>query len=223
MKKFRPFALLLLILAPSWLAAQSHDFGGLLKLSFEQRIVKDFDFKLETEGRFCHNFTSFERLKVGGSFDYSFLKKNRLKLSLGANYLLYNDLGTAEHRGRVMGCLTYTEKFGAFKLSYRVRVQATFYDESRGDFKVNPKTYLRNRLQFSYDFAGKNMGIYASTEFFLRLYQKCFVDQFRTVLGWDYKLSKGHKIGFFLRADNEIQVKMPENVYYIGFAYTFKN
>lgn len=208
-----------------FVSAQQHDFGGLLNLEFQQKVVKNLNFNLETEARFNHCFTSFDRLKVGASFDYSFLKKKRLKISLGANYLLYNDLGTAEHRGRIVGALTYTEKFSNFKISYRVRVQSTFYDELRGDYKFNPKTYLRNRLQLEYSFKEKGMDLYASTEFFLRLYQKGnnFVDDFRTIVGWDYKLNKGNSIGLFFRVDNEIQVKNPENTYYIGFAYGFKN
>lgn len=213
-----------LLLLPCCLRAQSHDFGGLLNIGFEQKITKGFNFNAEAEGRFNQCLTHFDRLKIGTAFDYSFLKK-RLKVAVGANYLLYNQLGTAEHRGRIHGTLTYSEKIWQFKLSFRVRVQSTFYDELRSDPKFNPKTYLRNRLQFEYAFFGKPMSIYASTEFFLRLYKKNnhFIDNFRTILGWDYKLNQGNTIGLFFRMDNEIQVSDPENVYYIGFKYGFKN
>lgn len=225
MKRLAILLLLLCCIVPMKLSAQQHDFGGLVNLGFEQKVVKGLDFNLEAEGRFNHFFTSFDRLKIGASFDYSFLKKKRLKITLGANYLLYNDLGMADHRGRVIGTLTYTEKIKNFKLSYRARVQSTFYDELRGYHKFNPKTYLRNRLQLGYNFKEKGMEIYASTEFFLRLYQKGnnFVDNFRTIVGWDCKLNKGNTIGLYFRVDNEIQVKNPENTYYIGFRYGFKH
>ena len=225
MRRIFGFIFLLCCGATLSLSAQQYDFGGLLNLEFEQKVVKKLDFNLETEARFNRNFTSFDRFKVGTSFDYSFLKKKRLKLSLGADYLLYNDLGTTEHRGRVVGALTYTEKFSNFKLNYRVRLQSTFYDELRGYHTINPKTYLRNRLQMTYTFKEKGMNVYASTEFFLRLYQRenYFIDNFCTIVGWEYKLNKKNSIGIFFRMDNEIQVKNPENNFYIGIKYGFQN
>lgn len=220
----KKFWLILFMLLPLALPAQTHDCGGLVDFGFEQTIVKNFHFNLEAEGRFQKHFTSFDRLKVGTAFDYSFLKKKRLKVAAGAYYLLYNDEGIVENRWRIQSALTYTEKFTHLHLSYRVRVQSTFYDALRGDYSVNPKTYLRNRLQVEYQLLNKPMSFYASTEFFLRLYrQDYFVDQFRTILGWSFKLNKGNKISVFLRADNEIQVANPENVYYVGFSYNLKN
>ena len=71
---------LLLMLALPWAGrAQSHDFGGIMELGFEQKLAKGLELGLEGEGRLNHNFTSFNRLKVGAELDYSFLKKKRLK------------------------------------------------------------------------------------------------------------------------------------------------
>ena len=217
--------LMLLLVLPGVGWAQSHDFGGIVELGFEQKLAKGLELGLEGEGRFNHCFTSFNRLKIGADLDYSFLKKKRLKVSVGAYYLLYNRYGTAEHRGRIVGALTYAEKISDFKLSIRARVQSTFYDMQRGYHKFNPKTYLRGRVQFEYAFPSIRMSIYASTEFFLRIYQKdeFFIDNFRTIAGCNFKVGNGHTMGVFLRVDNEIQVSEPENVYYIGLKYNFKN
>lgn len=226
MLKKRAFVSMLLLFAlSSVVRGQSHDFGGILELGFEQKLAKGLELGLEGEGRFNHCFTSFNRLKIGADLDYSFLKKKRLKVSLGAAYLLYNRYGTIENRGRIIGSLTYTEKFSDFKLSLRARVQSTFYDMQRGYHKFNPKTYLRGRLQFDYTFSQLNMSIFASTEFFLSLYKKndIFIENFRTIAGCNFKVGNGHTMGVFLRVDNEIQVAEPENVYYIGLKYNFKN
>lgn len=215
--------LFLLLFLPIGLYAQSHDCGGIISVGFEQRIVKNFDFGLDAEGRFNHCFTQFDRLKVGASFEFSFLKKKRLKVGAGGYYLLKND-DYLENRWRVQGSLTYTEKIRQFRLSYRVRVQSLFFDERRGSHSFNPKTYLRNRLRIEYMFPQVPVTLYASTEFFLRLYKKnYFIDEFRTLIGCDYRLNKGNKIGIFLRSDNEIQVANPDNTYYVGFSYRFKN
>ena len=132
LKKSAFLSLLLLFALPWVMRGQSHDFGGIVDLGFEQKLAKGLDLGLEGEGRFNHCFTSFNRLKIGADLDYSFLKKKRLKVSLGAAYLLYNRYGTVENRGRIIGSLTYTEKFSDFKLSLRARVQSTFYDMQRG-------------------------------------------------------------------------------------------
>ena len=205
--------------------AQTHEAGGIVALGYEKKIVKGLDFNLGGELRFDQNFMAFDRFKLSAGLDYSFLKKKRLKISVRGYYLLANKSDFFENRGRVSAAVTYTEKFNQFRLSYRVRVQTTFYDESRSEHKFNPKTYLRNRLQLEYNFFAKPMKIYASTEFFLRLYQKnrCFIDNFRTELGWSYKFSQGSAVGLFLRADNEIQVKNPSNVYSLGITYNFKH
>lgn len=226
MLKKSAFLLLLLLFALPWaVRGQSHDLGGIVELGFEQKLAKGLELGLEGEGRFNHCFTSFNRLKIGADLEYSFLKKKRLKVSLGGAYLLYNQYGTIENRGRIIGALTYTEKFSNFKLSLRARVQSTFYDMQRGYHKFNPKTYLRGRLQFDYTFPEIRMTVFASTEFFLRLYQKdrIFIDDFRTIAGCNFKVGNGHTLGVFFRVDNEIQVSEPENVYYIGFKYGFKN
>lgn len=226
MLKKRAFVSMLLLFAlSSVVRGQSHDFGGILELGFEQKLAKGLELGLEGEGRFNHCFTSFNRLKIGADLDYSFLKKKRLKVSLGAAYLLYNRYGTIENRGRIIGSLTYTEKFSDFKLSLRARVQSTFYDMQRGYHKFNPKTYLRGRLQFDYTFSQLRMSIFASTEFFLSLYKKndIFIENFRTIAGCNFKVGNGHTLGVFLRVDNEVQVSEPENVYYIGLKYNFRN
>ena len=65
--------------------------------------------------------------------------------------------------------------------------------------------------------------LHASEEFWWRLYKPGdnIIDQLRSVIGLEYKINKHHTLDFFLRSDNEVQVKNPENVLYVGVAYTF--
>lgn len=213
--------LLFFVLAVS---AQTHDFGGVVGAEYEKKIGGGFAFSSELEGRFDHCFTSFNRLKVGASFDYTFFRKH-FKVGAFANYLLSNEHSYFENRGKIGGFLTYNQPINNFSINYRVRVQSLFYDETHKDHKYNPKTYLRNRLQIEYDLFHKPVKIYASTEFFLRLYQRenCFIDAFRTILGVQYRFNRNSAIDIYFRADNEIQVSSPTNCYYIGVAYKFKH
>lgn len=226
MKRFKiPIVTLVLfvlaIQAP--VLAQTYECGGLLGAEFDFKIVNKLHLSVESEGRFNQNFTNFDRFKLGAGLDYSFWKK-RFKIAAGADYLVSNQQDYYENRGRVQGSLSYTAKIQQFELSYRVRVQSTFYDESHKDHKFNPKTYLRNRLQVEYNFFEKPLKLYASTEFFLRLYQNdnYIIDEFRTQLGMNYKFNAHNSLGVFLRADTPIQVKNPDYAFYLGIVYGFK-
>ena len=213
-----------LFCVPVILCAQTYDAGGLLGMEYGKKIGKGFHFGAIAELRLNEYYTNFDRMKVGGEFDYTFFKK-RFKIRIGAHYLLTDQENYYENRGRVYASFTYTEKIKRFKLSFRVRPQATFYETTYGNHKVNPKTYLRNRLQLTYSFFSKPVKLYVSTEFFLRLYQKknYFIDNFRTLVGAEYQFNDRSSLNMFFRVDNEIQVKNPANVFYVGVFYNFSH
>jgi hypothetical protein len=205
------------------LQAQTTDFGAIVGAGYSGKIVKGFGYSVEGEVKTGGNFTDFNRLKASAGLGYSFWK-SRFKVSVDFDYILKNRETYMENRYRVSGGLTYSEKIRSFKLSLRSKYQASFYDESRAEHKFNPKTYVRNRFEISYSFFSKPVKLYASTEMFIRLYKKDarFIDEMRTVVGVTYRLNKNNSLDFYLRADNEVQVKNPANIYYIGVGYSFK-
>ena len=205
------------------LQAQTTDFGAIVGAGYSGKIVKGFGYSVEGEVKTSGNFTEFNRFKASAGLGYSFWK-SRFKVSADFDYILKNREIYMENRYRVSGGLTYSEKIRSFKLSLRSKYQASFYDESRVEHKFNPKTYVRNRFEISYSFFSKPVKLYASTEMFIRLYKKDarFIDEMRTVVGVNYRINKNNSLDFYLRSDNEVQVKNPENIYYIGVGYSFK-
>ena len=205
------------------LQAQTTDFGAIVGAGYSGKIVKGFGYSVEGEVKTGGNFTEFNRFKASAGLGYSFWK-SRFKVSADFDYILKNRETYLENRYRVSGGLTYSEKIRSFKLSLRSKYQASFYDESRAEHKFNPKTYVRNRFEISYSFFSKPVKLYASTEMFIRLYKKDarFIDEMRTVVGVTYRLNKNNSLDFYLRSDNEVQVKNPTNIYYIGVGYSFK-
>ena len=203
--------------------AQSFETGGLLGAEYEMKILKGWHWGAEAEARFDENFTHFDRFKVGVGTDYAFWHK-RIKIGVGYNYLNYNKDDYFESRHRITGSLTFAEKFGNWKLSYRATFQSTFRNNHRGDYTFNPKTYMRNRLAVSYKIPGKPLKIHASEEFWWRLYhpEHNIIDELRTVVGVEYAISKRHTLDFFLRSSNEVQVSYPRHILYIGVSYGFK-
>lgn len=205
------------------LQAQTTDFGAIVGAGYSGKIVKGFGYSVEGEVKTSGNFIEFNRFKASAGLGYSFWE-SRFKVSADFDYILKNRQTYMENRYRVSGGLTYSEKIRSFKLSLRSKYQASFYDESRAEHKFNPKTYVRNRFEISYSFFSKPLKLYASTEMFIRLYKKDarFIDEMRTVVGVNYRINKNNSLDFYLRSDNEVQVKNPANIYYIGVGYSFK-
>ncbi len=202
--------------------AQSFETGGIVGMEYDLKILKGWHFNAGTQVRFNHNFTHYDRWKVTAGTDYTFWKK---RIKIGATYSLLNyqdDEGFFDWRHRITGSLTLSQKFGIAKLSYRAAFQSTFRDESRGDYKFNPKTYMRNRLQCTFSIPGKPVKLYVSEEFWWRLYHpgKNIIDELRTTAGVKYEVRKHHTLDFFLRLSDEVQVKNPEHKLMIGFTYS---
>lgn len=207
-----------------WLCAQTFETGGVLGVGYELKIMKGWHFFAEGDVRFDANFTHYARGKVGVGTDYTFWKK-RLKVGVEYDFLNYHDREDQlfDNRHRIKGFVTVAPKFGAWKVGWRCMAQTTFRDERRGDYKFNPKTYLRNRLSVAWSIPQTRLKLHLSEEFWWRLYKPGdnIIDQLRSVVGLEYKINKHHSLDFFLRSDNEVQVKNPENVLYVGVAYTF--
>lgn len=225
MYSLKRFLLLMVICCMTGMGyAQTFDCGAVLSVGYQKKIIQGLSFSAGAEGKFDQKFTSFDRFKLESSFHYAFWKKH-LKVGVFGYYMLSNQHRFFENRGRIGGDFSFTQDIKSFSLEYRIRVQSTFYEEKYSNHKFNPKTYLRNRLHFEYSFFSKPIKLYASTEFFLRLYKKddYFIDSFRTILGMSYRFDKQNSISVYLRSDNEIQVKNPAHILYLGVAYKFKH
>lgn len=210
------------ILSAEFLSAQSFD-GGLLVGAEAQKSLRSWTFSVGGEFRFNQWVTNYDRGKLEADIGFSCWQK-RIKISVGYDYInKYNKESAFYHRHRLNLSLGIGQKFNSFKLSYRARFQTTFYDFQRESVRFNPKIYMRNRVELSYSFYGKPVKLFCSGEFFWRLYhpEKNIIDEVRAIVGVDYKVRKGHILSFFLRSDNEVQVKNPEYTLYLGISYKF--
>jgi len=221
MKKVLLF--LLLCIEALALAAQSFD-GGMLVGAEAQKNVRSWSFSLGGEVRMNQWVTRYDRGKIEADISYSCWQK-RIKISVGYDYINKHSKEDAfYHRHRVNLSLGIGEKINRFKISYRARFQTNFYDIQRESVRFNPKIYMRNRLELSYSFYGKPVKLFCSGEFFWRLYhpENKIIDEVRAIVGVDYKVRKGHTLSFFLRSDNEVQVKNPKYTVYLGVSYKFE-
>ena len=211
------------LLVQSVLFAQSTDFGAIVGAEATKKF-SHFGLTAEAEGRFNHNFTNFSRLKLSAGADYTFFHK-RFKVGTSFNYIYRDKTEYYENMYKLNLNLSYSEKIKQFKIGYRARFQFDFYDNRTAYHKLNPKIYMRNRFEGEYSFFSKPLKIAVSEEFFWRLNHpsKKIIDALRTIISLNYRIDKSNSLTFFLRADNEVQVSDPENIYYVGIIYHFKD
>ena len=218
---------ILFLLGPVGAFAQSErltDFGGIVSAEVEVALGGPFGMSVEEELRFDHNYTQFDRWLNSVGVDYTCLH-NRMNIGLTADYIRrHNDRGYYENRGRLGLHVTYTEEFRRFKFQVRSKAMATFFDERTGEHRINPRLYWRNRFKVTYQPLNSRFKYALSAELFWLTNdpKKGGIDNLRTVLSVDYRLSRHYYLSAFARMDNDLQVKKPVDRFYIGLTFKAK-
>ena len=200
------------------------DFGGIVSAEAEAALGGPFGLSVEEEVRFDHNFSQFDRWLNSVGVDYTCLH-NRMNIGLTADYIRrHNDRGYYENRGRLGLQVTYTEEWRRFKFQGRSKLLATFFDERTGEHRVNPRLYWRNRVKVTYQRPNSRFKYALSTELFWLTNdpRKGGLDNLRTVLSVDYRLSRRYYLSAFARMDNDLQVKEPVDRFYLGMTFKAK-
>ena len=200
------------------------DIGGIASSELSTGLGGSFGLSVEEELRFDHNCTQFDRWLNSVGVDYTCLH-NRMNIGVTADYIRrHNDRDYYENRGRLGLLVTYTEDYRRFKFQGRSKLMGTFFDESTGEHRVNPRLYWRNRLKVTYQYPNSRFKYSLSTELFWLTNdpKKNGIDNIRTVLAVDYRLSRHYSLAVFARMDNDIQVKEPVDRFYFGMTFKAK-
>ena len=224
MKKLLFIAFLSLTVAAYSQSERVTDFGGIASAELEVGLGGPFGMSVEEELRFDHNFTQLDRWLNSVGFDYTFLR-HRMNIGITGDYIRrHNDMGYFENRGRLGLQLTYTEEYRRFKFQGRSKLLGTFFDERTGEHRVNPRLYWRNRLKATYQYPNSRFRYALSTELFWLTNdpQGSYLDNLRTVLSVDYRLSRRYYLSAFARMDNDLQVKEPVDRFYLGLTFKAK-
>ena len=224
----RKWLIIVLLLSMSVMGlAQSErttDFGGIVSAEASVALPANFGLSAEEELRFNNDFSQFDRWLNSVGVDYT-CWHNRMNIGLTADYIRrHNDKGYFENRGRLGVQVTYSEEYRRFKFTVRSKVLGTFFDERTGDHRVNPRIYWRNRLKVTYQPMNSRWKYALSTELFWLTNdpKKGGVDNLRTVLSVDYRLSRRHYISAFARMDNDLGVVEPVDMFYVGLTFKAK-
>ena len=218
MKKLFLIVILLASLGAFAQSERTTDLGGIVSAEAEVGLGGPFGLSVEEELRFDNNCTQLDRWLNSVGVGYSCLHQ-RMNIGLNADYIRrHNERGYYENRARLGLQVTYTEDFRRFKFQVRSKAMATFYDETTGQHRVNPKLYWRNRLKVSYQPINSRFRYALSAELFWLTNdpKKGGIDNLRTVLSVDYRLSRRYALSVFARMDNDLGIDHPVDHFYLG-------
>lgn len=198
--------------------------GASLSLEVEKDLNRFFSLTGEEEVRLLDNNTGFDRTVTSLGIDYALFDR-RVKIGTYYAFLyLYNNDYFFEPRHRYYFNLSYKETFGSWILSWRGRMQGTYRDENRGEYKINPKYVMKNKCEVAYLIFGSPWKPRLSCDFSTNLndpVRGCELTRLRFEGGATWRLNRTDYIDFFLRLD-EYPAGDEPRVASIGVAYKIK-
>jgi hypothetical protein len=209
------------------LSAQEREtnLGSSLSVELEKDLSRFFSLGMEEEVRFIENNNhGFDRSVTSLGLDYSLFDK---RIKIGAYYAfiyLYNNDYLYEPRHRYYLNLSYKQPVDAFTFSWRGRLQGTYRDEDRGEYKINPKYVMKNKLEVDYTIFGSPWKPYLSCDFSTNLNDPVMgyeLTRIRYQGGVSWRMNRTDYLGFFLRYDEYLSADDPHTIA-IGVTYKKK-
>ncbi len=222
------FAILLLLLSFSLTGfAQEKkeiDFGSSLSFELQKDITRQITLTAEEEVRIItNNNHGFERSTTTFGADYSIIPK-QLKIGFDYGFMYrYNSDYYYEVRHRPSVLLSYKQSFGDYTISWRGRFQGTFRDESRGEYKINPKYVVRNKIDIEYTIFGSPWTPYISADLSYTTNDPMGNELYRIRWqgGTTWRINRTDYMKFFLRYDQNLSLKDPD-IISLGVGYQIK-
>lgn len=204
MSKYSVFIVLLFVSLSVFAQERETDVGGIFSLQLNKDLTPRLELSYEAELRLLSNNTGFERATSSIGAEYTIISK-KLKAGVFYNYMyVYNSSFRYESRHRYYANLSYKQKISRkVTLSWRSRFQGTYRDENRGEYKINPKYVLRNRLEAEYSISGSRWKPYFSVEATNSLNDplRNEIYKLRFQGGTSWRLDRTTYLEFYLRAD----------------------
>jgi hypothetical protein len=223
----KKYCLLLLLFVPLLVFSQPKretKGGASLSVELEKELKRNFSLSFEEEVRFLTNNIGFDRNVLSAGVDYSLFDK---RVKVGAYYAfiyLYNSDYMFEPRQRAYFNLSYKEKISAWTLSWRGRLQGTFRDENRDDYRVNPRFVMKNKFEAEYQVFGKPWKPFLSCDIYTNLNDpitRYDLSHIRFQGGASWRLNRTTYLNLFLRWDEYFGGDDPRIVS-IGATYKMK-
>ncbi|MDR2388467.1 MAG: DUF2490 domain-containing protein [Tannerellaceae bacterium] len=135
--------------------ARGTEGGMLLSLVTERDLYRSLSLSLEEELRLISGGPLPERASGSLGIDYA-VGRRHVKIGLYYAFIyLYGEEHVYESRHRFFLNLSYRHSLGPLTFSWRIRLQETLRNESRGSYRINPRYGMKNKLEAEYSPWGK--------------------------------------------------------------------
>ena len=228
MIKKRCSILILTVLLPVTLPAQSTDYGIWYEVSGEYKIVSNLRFDLEASIRTDQNASNIKKFYFEPGLKYKFNDY----FSAGIYYRLTEQKETIDRSEGIYKFYPRHRWFVQFKgslpvnrftLSARYRIQQQFrtYIKDPGD--EIPQWYQRLRLELNYDIKGVPLQPFINAEMHDLLFAPngIAIEKWRYMAGVEYTVRKNHTFGLEYIYDVS-RVSKPAYMNIMGLAYSIK-
>jgi hypothetical protein len=226
-RKTAYYILLLLLLFTRPLSAQQEnrtETGMSLSFAAGRDLHRNLNINFEEEVRLITGSNGFDRTVCTLGLDYSLFDR---RIKIGACYAfiyLYNDDHIYESRHRFFLNLTFRQNQEPFTFSWRIRLQETLRDNSRGRYRINPRCVMKNKLEIEYAIWGKPWKPFLSCDFSTNLNDpetRYDLIRLRFQGGVNWRLDRTASIDFFVRRDEYLKNRDP-HVVSLGVAYRLR-
>jgi hypothetical protein len=197
-----------------------------LNLSFalDRDLRRNLNVNFEEELRLTAQNNIFDRTVSALGLDYSLFDR---RIKIGACYAfihLYSDDHIYESRHRFYLNLSFRQNLEPFTLTWRIRLQETLRDDSRGQYRINPRRVMKNKLEAEYAIWGKPWKPFLSCDFSTNLNDpetQYDLIRLRFQCGLAWRLNRTESIDIFVRWDERLKNNDPRTVS-LGVAYRLK-
>ena len=218
------FLSILLAISAVGVSAQNSDWGVRTGIELEKKLNKKWEIGLGGEYRWKEGMSLTDQVR--GTFDAGYKPLKFLKL--GAGYELIADKKQKRdiflYRHRFKLDATGSFKYQRFTMSWRPRLQVTFYDDDVGDDELdNYRWVLRNRFGLNYNIRKVPLKPYVRIEIYNRVFSNPDYYKNRFSTGLEYTIAKQHEIDLGYKRDSEISngTKSYFDVLEVKYKYSF--
>lgn len=202
--------------------AQTQDAQIWSAFELEKKINKQNYLHAKYQLRLTENFTRFDYTFLDVGYDYS--PNKYIDASIAYCFNIKNNIERGWlPRHQWYANITFSKKFGDWKIANRNQVQNDIEDGSQSE----GTWFYRNKLQIKYSL-NDHLTPFISAEGYIRIgprpIQEDFFYRNRFITGLSYKISKRKKIEFAYLLQRQIKRKQPDYIhaYTITYSVTIK-
>lgn len=213
---------IMLLIRPAF-SQDQQDFGIITQLNVQKRFANGFGISGAVRTQWIENASEFSRIfgDIGAFYDFS------EKWQIGGGFRFIENKkknNLFEDESRFYAHIAYeTDITDNISLSWRTKIQRSYFNLDRKEVTAPTDTRLRNRIQANYQWNWYSSN-YVSLELFTPLDQvlRYPFNQLRTYIGYQYRITRNHKVGVYYRYQKPLWEHPATTRHILGLEYSLK-